>query len=1441
MSKQVLTVLFSYSWYLDKKEANCPIRMYALDSDNKSVCVRIENFQPYIYLELPRDIEWSPLMAQMVGDKVDEVLGRHKCPLKKTFCEREPLYGATLDKHGKRKKVCYLQCFFANERIIKSIGWFNRKEIMVPSLGKMKLKIHESDADPVLQLTCVRDLPTSGWIVVKGNRVPNTDKLTFCEKEYVASFESLWPYNESLGLTKVPRCVSSGLVALPLILSFDIEAYSNNPGAMPDATNSGDKIFQISCILAREGEEQSKFAKTLLSLGDPDQHTTGDDVEIRRFETESDLLVGFRDFVVEKNPNVLVGYNILTFDIPYMMARAKGHAMCYGEFDKLGFHKTAHSDQRVIKWSSSAFKNQEFEFLDAEGRLVVDLLPLIRRDYKFNSYSLKAVSQELLKESKMDLNAKGIFKCYRIGIKKNKGGEYGPKARKAMGIVGKYCIMDSVLPLLLMEKMQTWVGLTEMAKTYGCQMFTLYTSGMQIKVYSTIYRYCLQQGIVVEKDAYTTKAGERYTGAHVFDPEQGLHDKVVCCDFASLYPCTIIAYNLDYSTFVTDSSIPDSQCHVMEWDDHVSCEHDPKIIRRKELTDYINTEKEELKKLREKKTKTKDKAEKVLLTEEVSRRVKELKPYEAERQAITKTVVTHVVCGHRKYRFLKNLKGVLPTILETLLNARKNTRKQMKEIKCSNPSCKDVAWYGEPGKKATCCVSHKLPGYEAKLLTLEEVRDLRLLYSVLDKRQLSYKVACNSAYGVTGVQRGMLPMMPIAMCTTYMGRKNILITAETAQREFSAKLVYGDSVTADTPVLCRIDGRVLYRTISDLPHKDWQSYRGEKEDAVPLQNLEVWTEKGFTKVKNIIRHKTDKDIYRVLTHTGVVDVTEDHGLLNENAEKISPKDVVVGSKLLTSDLPDPLHTETDLSLDEDIAFVMGLFYADGSCGDYACKSGDKCSWAINNTNLDLLDKCISTLNKHRTTKHLTFTIYDTLKSSGVYKVCPVGKGIKTLVTQWREWFYDANRHKKVPDQILGGSTAIRESFLRGYYTGDGDKDANGYYRFDNKGKIGSAGLYLLASSIGYNVSINTRADKLDIYRMTCTNKTQRKPANVVKKIQLIGKTSNYVYDLETENHHFSAGVGKLIVHNTDSIMVKFPHLKTASEVWDHSVKVAKALSALFPPPMKLEFEDAIYDKYFILTKKRYMMTVSDRDGKVQMKDSHTPKISKKGVLLARRDNAPVVRRIYEMLIVAIFQEVSMEEVIYMLLEQLNKICSAAYPSKDFVITQAVGSVNNMFAEHFTDPKGKLKVKFGNYQVPALPEDPEKREKELLHKGAVDDMDYYEKWLPAVVQLAQKMRRRGQRVDNGTRLEYVVYNNGVRGDKKYNKIEEIEYFQSHANVLRIDYLYYIEALVKPVDQLLKCWGLKTELVKEQYRFRYNVRAKCLAQLKSLFSGKCVIKD
>jgi len=276
-----------------------------------------------------------------------------------------------------------------------------------------------------------------------------------------------------------------------------------------------------------------------------------------------------------------------------------------------------------------------------------------------------------------------------------------------------------------------------------------------------------------------------------------------------------------------------------------------------------------------------------------------------------------------------------------------------------------------------------------------------------------------------------------------------------------------------------------------------------------------------------------------LTHTGVVTVTEDHSLLRPDGTELTANDIKVGeTKLMIKKLP--TLPEKDYYINNNlvtpqVAYSLGAFYADGSCGEYNCKSGLKRTWAINKKNVEFLNNCSDSISSFF--PNVTFKILDTMESSHVYKLVAQGN-VKTIVASFRKEFYNKDKFKTVPQGILSAPFEVRKSFFEGYYDGDGDKDTNGYCRFDTKGKIGAAGLYLLVSSLGYSASVNMRKDKRNIYRITCTKNNQRKSPDIVKKILPIDISEyTYVYDFETENHHFSAGIGQLVVHNTDLIWV----------------------------------------------------------------------------------------------------------------------------------------------------------------------------------------------------------------------------------------------------------------------------------------------------------------
>lgn len=1877
---------FPYNWHIDEDETEITsIRIYGLDEKNENVCVRVDDFTPYVYIELPNNITWNPSKAQLVNNKLDELLGKHKAILKRlTF--KKKLYGAHIDMYKKRKEFPYLLCTFSSRNDIKTLGFKLRQTLHVAGIGAIKLKIHESDADPILQLTSCRKISTAGWIEFYGKRKDEESKLTLCEHEFTVKYKYLTPFEKDC----IPK---------PKIMSFDLEVNSTNPSAMPKARNPGDKIFQISCVVYRDGDKPENYEKYIHTLGNPNQEITGDDVLIYMYETEAALLEGFPVFIKEENINLIIGYNILGFDIPYMIDRAKLN-MCIFNFDKQGFHKFAHAREKTIKWSSSAYKNQEFQFLDAEGRLYIDLLPLVKRDYKLSNYKLKTVSEKFIGVTKDPLSVKGIFKCYRLGIKKDKNGGYGALAQKAMGICAKYCVQDSMLVALLMDKLKIWVSLTEMAKTCCVPIFTLYTQGQQIKVYSQLYRYAMYENIVVEKDAYQVSDNERYIGAKVFPPVPGRYKMVVPFDFASLYPTTIIAYNIDYHTWVQDdSNIPDSDCHVMEWSDHQgcivkgsritigeysdyienleqyrdnllaydtetggmkyfkqtgffnqgikdciqiimedgtnlkctpdhkillsdgswveaqdikvetdrvsiaysppvyditneelvigkyhftgsrlikfykilgilctdghtshnrtklycghpidlsnivrdiedleknstsvrkenygwgitilgelgkmfrnldgilwgakvnqyrtlptileqasvgelrafmsglfggdghtfsysekaqcmgtislswtsrqpkqlniifsqlqkymdicgicttitrvkdetylriktsnllkfketigfsycihksmrleagysylkmrnevweqqkwlvyrirtlkktmsidkatiiainelklefpiyneyyasptakqvndllrsrkkwekpmfsykyfptcleyfktigansffesysveikeisiprlfkkiikivkigkhqvydlevnsshsfvsdgvvvhNCIHDPKIIRKMELTTYIDTEKAIIKKIREKRNKTLDKYRKAEIKLEIDTKVNDLKPYIKERSEINKSKPKFTMCAKRYYRFLKEPRGVLPTIIQNLLDARKHTRK-----------VDMVACYKKIDELKADGGDHK-----------KEISELNSLLSVLDKRQLAYKVSANSIYGIMGVRKGKIPFMPGAMCTTYMGRVNIDIVANVVVNKYKGELIYGDTdcLIATSPTLVQYleNGKTIlsYETVETLSDGEWTRINPNKEISKAKAGYKIWSDQGFTDIVNVVRCGIQKPLSRVLTHVGEVTCSNEHSLLRDTLESATPDEIKIKDKLCISELPLPNDTpeipvyknnltaevirsyiipdETYEDLTAELAFVWGVFFADGSCGSYERigRNSAQHNWGINKKDNLLLERCMDIMV--RSESKLTFKILDTMKSSHVNKMIANGEK-KLFVKKYRELFYDNRKYKKIPTIIFNAPFNIRQSFFMGYYAGDGSKK-DPALSITNKGAIGSAGLFYLLRSIGYKVSINTRTDKPDIYKLTGSTPVEKfryKPNAVKKIVPMVGEEDGYIYDIQTSNHHFAAGVGQLVVHNSNYIT--FPHLETAPEIWDYSIKVAEEITKLFPAPIELEFENEIYAFFFIVSKKRYMYRKCLRNGIVNMK------LDNKGVCLARRDNCNYLRETYEGVINKIADNMSRDDIFYWILDRMNLMFSRQLPHTDFVVTKAVGNAGNLHPEPFINEKGVKKAKIGDYTTPILSKIKNERDDQLIAKGAENAEDFYLLCLPAQVQLAERMRRRGQRVDAGSRIEYIITDPEHHTAKQYEKVESSDYYAKHKNAIKIDYYYYLKALINPIDQVLDtAFPEEKEFVLNQYKFRWKIRHKLINELKDLFRTKIVL--
>ena len=530
----------------------------------------------------------------------------------------------------------------------------------------------------------------------------------------------------------------------------------------------------------------------------------------------------------------------------------------------------------------------------------------------------------------------------------------------------------------------------------------------------------------------------------------------------------------------------------------------------------------------------------------------------------------HCVDSHR---FRKKPVGLLPGMIQRILDERKAVKDRMK---------------GMSDRKS-------------------------VEYVVLDRRQNALKICANSVYGMMGFKNSRyFGHLGCAESVTTVGRLLLMDIVERIQNSYPVKVVYGDSVTGYTPTIVRVDKRrVLVETIDNLATRwggdTWVVCGNSNKEACELHDVEVWTDDGWTACHRVIRHALapHKKIVRVLTHTGMVDVTEEHSLLDFDSIPTDAGCVELGDRLMHHPHPSVPTTESGISPDE--ARIMGMFCGDGSCGTYHCPSGKKTTWAINNADPFLLLEYKWLCEKIYV--DYAWTIMDTLGSSGVYKLSPRLGGVTAMSMRYRSMIYK-KKEKVVPEEVLNSSEQVRQAFWEGLYDADGDRE---YNRIDQKHQISIASFALLASSLGYSISLNTRSDKPNVFRLTATKKKQKRNPYAVKKVFEVDYTG-YVYDLTTENHHFQAGPGMMVVHNTDSCMLWHETAEKNANV-ELARSICDDVTASIPPPMALKFE-TYCDKVILLTKKRYVLVGSDGD------------VSYKGVMNARRDYCKYAKDTY---------------------------------------------------------------------------------------------------------------------------------------------------------------------------------------------------------------------
>ena len=298
------------------------------------------------------------------------------------------------------------------------------------------------------------------------------------------------------------------------IANIDIEVGSEN--GFPEPASASEPITAITF----------KIAEHFYVFGCGDYETNRDDVTYMKCHDENNLIMRFLEMWEQTSPDIVTGWNIQFFDIPYLNNR----------ITKLMGESTAKrlSPFRRIGERTTTIHNKQQTAFDLVGIAILDYIELYKK-FTYSqqeSFSLNHIAYLELGEKKLDYSeVESLHQLYKTNFQK----------------FIEYNIHDVELVDRIDAKMQ----LIDMALALAYDAKVNYTDVFtQVRMWDTlIHNELIEQKIVVPQNVRTPK-DEQYAGAYVKDPIVGMHEWVVSFDLNSLYPHLIMQYNVSPETII---------------------------------------------------------------------------------------------------------------------------------------------------------------------------------------------------------------------------------------------------------------------------------------------------------------------------------------------------------------------------------------------------------------------------------------------------------------------------------------------------------------------------------------------------------------------------------------------------------------------------------------------------------------------------------------------------------------------------------------------------------------------------------------------------------------------------------------------------------------------------------------------------------------------------
>ncbi|MFT4312423.1 MAG: DNA-directed DNA polymerase [Candidatus Woesearchaeota archaeon] len=244
---------------------------------------------------------------------------------------------------------------------------------------------------------------------------------------------------------------------------------------------------------------------------------------------EKDMLVQTIEYIQQQNPDIICGYNSDAFDFSYIKDRCQIH----------GIEFTIGRQNEPLHFTQSGQAH-------IKGRVHLDIYPFIQRNLrtqlKTTSYSLDAVSKELVGEQKHDdVDVSKLFHAWDT------------KNTKQLQLFAKYNMQDAQLCIKLCDVIFPNIQVFMTMIPLPIQDITRMSYSQLVEWY--LINRAQEFSVLIPPKPFGDELQKRLqtpknVGAFVFKPKPGLYHNIAIFDFQSLYPSIIASLNIERSTII---------------------------------------------------------------------------------------------------------------------------------------------------------------------------------------------------------------------------------------------------------------------------------------------------------------------------------------------------------------------------------------------------------------------------------------------------------------------------------------------------------------------------------------------------------------------------------------------------------------------------------------------------------------------------------------------------------------------------------------------------------------------------------------------------------------------------------------------------------------------------------------------------------------------------